>query len=112
MHNVGCVIYTRGDEAGTLEARWCHPYFGQGVLGSGTATGGPAEGYAGHYSIRYLDHKGGEVAVFDLAVRKEGDYYEIDWIINGEILASGVGMETADGLVAGWREVKDRAIES
>ncbi len=111
MVNVGCVLYTRGDEPGTLEASWCHPYFGQGVLGSGTATGGPAEGYVGNYSIRYLDHKGGEVAVFDLEIEKEGDYYEISWIIDGEVLARGVGMETADGLAAGWRELGDRPVE-
>ncbi|MBT7950052.1 MAG: hypothetical protein HN764_00365 [Gammaproteobacteria bacterium] len=108
MVNVGCVLYKKGDASGTLNATWCHPYFGEGVIGTGLATGGPEEGYAGQYEIRYLDHKGVEIAVFDLDIKKVGDYYEILWIINEEVLATGIGLEQTDGLVAGWREVNDR----
>ena len=39
MFNVGCVLVKKGDEPGTLTAKWCHPYFGKSVFGTGKATG-------------------------------------------------------------------------
>ena len=108
MINVGCVLYKKGDEPGTLTAKWCHPYFGKGVFGTGIATGGPEEGYVGRYHIRYFDDKGNEIAGFELDIQKDGDYYEIAWIDNGEILDRGMGMVVAEGLAAGWRRVDDK----
>lgn len=32
MINVGRVLYQRGEEPGSLIAKWYHPYFGEGVL--------------------------------------------------------------------------------
>lgn len=107
MINVGCVLYQRGEDPGSLTAKWCHPYFGEGVFGTGLATGGPAEGYVGRYHIRYFDTDGNEIAGFELDIKKECEYYELEWIDNGEILDRGVGMEVSDGLVAGWRRIDD-----
>jgi hypothetical protein len=46
--NIGFVLYTKGDAPGTLNARWTY----QNVYsGKGLATGGPKEGFAGHYSL-------------------------------------------------------------
>ncbi len=108
MFNVGCVLYKKGDEPGTLNATWCHPYFGKGILGTGKATGGPNEGYVGRYHIRYFDDKGNEIAGFELDIQKNGDYYELAWIDNGEVLDRGIGMEFSEGLVAGWRRIDDK----
>ncbi len=107
MFNIGCVLYTPGDEPGTLNAKWCHPFFGDGVFGTGKASGGPAQGYAGRYNIIYYDAEGNELAGFELDIKKAGDYYELAWIDNGEILDRGIGMEVNDGLAAGWRRVSD-----
>ena len=107
MFNIGCVLYTPGNEPGTLNAKWCHPFFGDGVFGTGKATGGPAQGYAGNYHIRYFDQHAKEVGGFELQIEKVGDYYELAWIDNGEIMDRGVGMEVAEGLAAGWRRVAD-----
>lgn len=107
MINVGCVLYKKGGEPGTLEAKWCHPYFGQGVFGTGKASGGPAEGYEGLYQIQYFDAEGNAIAGFELSIEKEGEYYSLAWIDNGEILDRGIGMEVSDGLVAGWRRISD-----
>ena len=108
MFNVGCVFYKKGDAPGTLDATWCHSYFGKGILGTGHATGGPDEGYAGRYDIRYVDGNGNEFPVLKLDIQKDGDYYEITWIDDGEIAYRGIGMEVAEGLVAGWRGIDDK----
>lgn len=107
MVNVGCVLYVKGEKPGTLDAKWCHPWFGDGVFGSGKATGGPAEGYEGRYQIQYFDANGNAIAGFELDIQKDGDYYQLAWIDNGEILDRGIGMEVSDGLAAGWRRVSD-----
>ena len=107
MINVGCVLYQRGEEPGSLDAKWCHPFYGKGVFGSRKAVGGPAEGYVGRYDIRYFDHEGNDIAGLELHIKKEGEYYELEWIDKGEILDRGIGMEVSDGLVAGWRRIDD-----
>ncbi len=108
MVNVGFVLYRKGKEPGTLDATWCHPYFGDGVFGTGKATGGPAEAFEGRYQIRYFDHNGNELAGFELDIRKHGEYFELAWIDNGEVMDRGIGMEVAEGLAAGWRRVDDK----
>ncbi len=107
MINVGCVLYKQREEPDSLTAKWCHPYFGEGVFGTGLATGGPTEGYVGRYHIRYFDADGNEIAGFELDIKKECEYYELEWFDNGEILDRGIGMEVSDGLVAGWRRIDD-----
>ena len=104
MINIGCVIYKKGDEPGTLKAVYCHSILGNGT---GIATGGPAEGFAGRYQIRYFDENGNETAVRELDIQKKEAYYELDWINNGKITSKGIGMESAEGLVAGWRGVDE-----
>lgn len=104
MTNIGCVLYKKGEESGTLTAQWCHLAAG---TGTGKATGGPAEGFAGRYHIHYFDDKGNEVAIRELEIHKTGDYYELSWIHDGIIRGKGVGIEVADGLVAGWRDIDD-----
>jgi len=61
----------------------------------------------GRYQIRYFDVDGNEIAGFELEVKKEGEYYELEWIDNGEVLDRGIGMEVSEGLVAGWRRIND-----
>jgi hypothetical protein len=99
MVHVGCVLYTKGDQPGSLDARWCEV---PPRIGTGKATGGPAEGYAGHYSITYFDERGREDWVGELVIEDKGDHYQLTWLRNGEVTGSGVGMETAEGLAAGY----------
>jgi len=42
-----------------------------------------------------------------LDIQKDGDYYQLSWSNNGETSGSGVGMETADGLAVGYRDVEE-----
>lgn len=107
MINVGCVIYRPGAEPGTLEAKWCHPLFGDRVLGTGVAIGGPSAGYAGDYEIRYFNAEGIQVGEFKLEVRRAGEYYELAWLDQGVVQDRGIGMEIPEGLIAGWRRISD-----
>lgn len=102
--NIGFVLYTKGDAPGTLNARWryTHAYSGTGV-----ATGGPKEGFAGHYHVRYFDEDGKFSDEYDLVIEKTGDYYNGSWITDGKVSASGVGMAVDNGVAIGWRRVSD-----
>jgi hypothetical protein len=102
--NIGFVLYTKGDAPGTLNARWTY----QNVYsGKGVATGGPKEGYAGHYHVRYFNEDGSFSDEYDLVIEKTGNFYNASWITDGKVSASGVGMEVEHGLAVGWRRVAD-----
>jgi hypothetical protein len=102
--NIGFVLYTKGDAPGTLNARWTY----QNVYsGKGVATGGPKEGYAGHYHIRYFNEDGSFSDEYDLVIEKNGNFYNASWITAGKVSAGGVGMEVEHGLAVGWRRVAD-----
>ena len=100
--NIGFVLYTKSHAPGTLNARWM---FTDKHKGPGIATGGPAEGYAGAYHVRYFYESGEFSDEYDLIIEKSGDVYRVFWLVAGETLAIGVGMEIEDGLAVGWRRV-------
>ena len=102
--NIGFVLYTKGDAPGTLNARWTY----QNVYsGKGVATGGPKEGYTGHYHVRYFNEDGSFSDEYDLVIEKAGNFYNASWITDGKAAAGGVGMEVEHGLAIGWRRVAD-----
>ena len=102
--NIGFVLYTKSYAPGTLYARWI--YAGT-YSGPGIATGGPKEGFAGRYHVRYFYDNGEFSDEYDLIIEKAGDIYSVSWITNGKVLARGVGMEVEKGLAVGWRRVAD-----
>lgn len=104
VSNIGFVIYTKSYAPGTLNARWI--YDGK-YSGPGIATGGPTEGFAGRYHVRYFYDSGEFSDEYDLVVEKTGDIYKVSWIAGGEVAAIGVGMEVENGLAVGWRRVAD-----
>jgi len=102
--NIGFVLYTKGDAHGTLNARWTYQNL---YSGKGLATGGPKEGYAGHYHVRYYDEHGKFSDEYDLVIEKAGAFYNASWITDGKVSAGGVGMEVENGLAIGWRRIAD-----
>src|SRR5690242_18140962 len=102
--NIGFVLYTKSYAPGTLTARWL--YAGT-YSGSGIATGGPREGFAGHYHVRYFYDDGRFSDEYDLVIERTGDVYSASWITGGKVGAIGVGMEVQNGLAVGWRRVTD-----
>ena len=102
--NIGFVLYTKSYAPGTLNARWI--YAGK-YSGPGIATGGPKEGFAGRYHVRYFYDSGEFSDEYDLVIEKTRDMYKVSWITAGKVRAVGVGMEVENGLAVGWRKVDD-----
>ena len=102
--NIGFVLYTKSHAPGTLNARW---NFANRYSGSGLATGGPRDGFAGHYHVRYFLETGKFSDEYDLEIEKTGDFYSVSWLVDGKVSAVGVGMEIEGGLAVGWRRVDD-----
>jgi hypothetical protein len=102
--NIGFVLYTKSYAPGTLNARWIYT---NKYRGPGIATGGPKEGFAGHYHVRYFYDSGEFSDEYDLVIEKIGDVYNVSWITSGKVSAVGVGMEVGNGLAVGWRRVAD-----
>ena len=100
--NIGFVLYTKSPAPGTLNARWM---LTDKYKGPGIATGGPAEGYAGKYHVRYFYDSGEFSDEYDLVIEKSEDVYRAFWLVDGETRAIGVGMEVENGLAVGWRRV-------
>src|SRR6478735_6360921 len=93
--NIGFVLYTKSYAPGTLNARWIYT---DKYRGPGIATGGPKEGFAGHYHVRYFCDSGEFSDEYDLVIEKVGNVYNVSWITNGKVSAVGVGMEVGNGL--------------
>lgn len=104
LTNIGFVLYTKSYAPGTLNARWM---LTDKYKGPGIATGGPAEGYAGTYHVRYFYESGEFSDEYDLVIEKDGDVYKAFWLVDGETRAIGVGMEVDNGLAVGWRRVSE-----
>ena len=102
--NIGFVLYTKSHAPGTLNARWM---FTDKRRGPGIATGGPKEGFAGKYHVRYFYDSGEFSDEYDLIIEKTEDVYVVSWLVDGKVRAIGVGMEVEDGLAVGWRRVAD-----
>ena len=102
--NIGFVLYTKSYAPGTLNARWL---YATKYSGPGIATGGPKEGFAGRYHVRYFLDSGEFSDEYDLIIEKTGAAYKVSWISRGKVSAVGVGMEVEDGLAVGWRRVAD-----
>jgi hypothetical protein len=102
--NIGVAVYARGKTPGTLEARWSYE---SAWGGSGQATGGPEQGFAGRYHIRYYLENGEFSDEYDLTIERSGDLYDVRWLVDGEINAVGVGIEVGDRLAVGWHRVAE-----
>jgi len=102
--DIGFVLYTKSHSPGTLNARWM---FTEKYRGPGIATGGPVDGYAGKYHVRYFYDSGEFSDEYDLIIEKNDDAYKVLWLVDGKVSAIGVGMEVENGLAVGWRRVTD-----
>ena len=102
--NIGFVLYTKSYAPGTLNARWM---YGGTYSGPGIATGGPGEGFAGQYHVRYFLDSGEFSDEYELVIEKIKGSYKASWITKGKVAAIGIGMEVENGLAIGWRKTAD-----
>lgn len=102
--NVGFVIYTLGDQPGTLDAVWGHQINGGGT---GKAVGGEGPGYSGTYHITYYNWEGRKLVENTLEITSAAEVYDLTWYKDGAIVTRGIGRETPAGLIAGIRFLPD-----
>ncbi|MFC1925745.1 hypothetical protein ACFLW2_03495 [Chloroflexota bacterium] len=74
--------------------------------GTGIARGDTSKGFPGEYKVTYTNHDGTVAGPFDLKLVRNDDVYELYWTLEGQLLWIGTGMETPEGLYAGWREAQ------
>ncbi len=85
--NIGFVIYTKSLAPGTLNARWMYT---TKYKGPGIATGGPRNGFAGRYHVRYFLESGDFSDEYDLLIEKIDDIYKVSWIVKGKLIGGGL----------------------
>ncbi|MTI86924.1 MAG: hypothetical protein FH748_03030 [Balneolaceae bacterium] len=102
---IGVVYYRIKPNTDELEATWYASHLQQKKTGSGIAKGDTSNGYPGAYTVTYFSPDGNKPVIFVLNIKKSGSIYELSWSKEEHVLFVGVGIETSDGLVAGWRPV-------
>ena len=102
--NIGYGIYSKGATPGTLNAIW---NYANVWSGKGKATGISKNGFAGNYHIKYYYENGEFSDEYDLVIEKVGKFYNLSWLVDGKVIARGVGTVVDNRLMAGWRRVAD-----
>ena len=105
MLDIGVVYYRIRPEGDIIDAIWHSTRQPEKLTGTGIAHGDTSNGFPGDYSITYFDPNRSETAKFHLKIVQDGPTYKLSYIQNGEVLLMGVGIETADGLAAGYRKL-------
>jgi len=57
--------------------------------------------------VRYFYDSGEFSDEYDLVIERIAEFYKVSWIVDGNVLALGIGMEVEEGLAVGWRRVAD-----
>ena len=106
MIDIG-VVYSRIKSTGNaIDATWYTSRLDKNETGSGIAKGDTSNGFPGNYIVTYIYPCGREAGTFDLEIKKKGPIYDLTYSKNGELLFVGVGIETPDGLAAGFRKTE------
>ena len=106
MIDIGVVYYRINSTRNEIDAIWYSSRLNNKGIGKGVAKGDTSNGFPGNYDVIYFNPDGSESGTFDLKIEKTGPIYDLTWSKEGELLFIGVGIETSDGLAAGWRKSK------
>ena len=106
MIDIGVVYYRIKSTGKGIDAIWYSSRLDKKEIGRGIAKGDTSNGFPGNYVITYFNPDGNESGIFDLKIVKTGPIYDLSWSKDGELLFIGVGIETSDGMAAGWRKFK------
>lgn len=104
MKDIGVVYYQINLSENRIDAIWYTSRLDAKAIGTGIALGDISNGFPGDYTITYFDPDGSITGPFKMKIVKKKDIYELSWFINNELLFYGVGIETPNGLAAGWRK--------
>ena len=106
MLDIGIVTYKIRPEGNIIDAVWYSTRYDSGKAGTGIATGDTSNGFPGEYAITYYEPDGSVSGTFNLKIEANGDAFNLSYILNGEVLLRGIGLETSNGLAAGYRKVE------
>jgi len=104
MIDIGVVYYRITPTGKTIDATWYTSRLDKKETGRGIAKGDTSNGFPGDYMITYFYPDGSEAGTFDLKIEKTGPIYDLSYSKDGELLFIGVGIETSDGMAAGFRK--------
>ena len=105
MLDIGIVTYQIRPAGNIIDARWYSTRAPTAEVGTGIAIGDTSNGFVGDFTITYYFPDGSEVGTFDLKIERLGETYALSYSQNGRVLLTGVGLETSDGLAAGYRKM-------
>lgn len=103
MIDIGVVYYRINHTGNQIDATWYTSRLERKETGKGIARGDISNGFSGDYVVTYFLPDGNEAGTFDLKIERTGNVYDLSYSRNGELLFVGVGIETSDGLAAGYR---------
>ncbi len=106
MMHIGVVHYRIRSTGDAFDAVWYTTSQSIKETGTGIVKGDLSNGFPGEHIITYFRADGSEVGNFDLTIEKTGSIYDLSWNRDGEQLFVGVGIDTSDGMVAGFRKVE------
>ena len=106
MIDIGVVYYRIRPTGNIIDATWYTSRLDTKETGRGVAKGDTSNGFPGNYVVTYFYPDGSEAGTFDLKIEKRGPIYDLSYSKNAELLFVGVGIETSDGLAAGYRKVE------
>ncbi len=103
----GVCIYRKNDD-GSLDATWHASELPRDVLSNGQAVRKDVDTgneFSGNYVVTYRDPGGAVEGVRDLKIRQENEIYQLEWLLDGEIVCKGVGFENDEALVVSYVDV-------
>jgi len=106
MIDIGVVYYRIKSSGNTIDATWYTSRLDKKETGKGIAGGDTLNGFPGDYIVTYFYPDGSEAGTFDLKIEKNGPIYDLSYSKSGELLFVGVGIDTSDGMAAGYRKVE------
>ena len=106
MADIGIVHYRIRPSGNAIDATWYTSRWTEKEIGTGLAVGDASGGFPGEYVVTYYYPDGRELGMFDLKIVKTGPVYDLSWSKNGKLLFLGVGIDTSDGMAAGFRKVE------
>ena len=106
--NIGCVVYKKNFEDGSLDADWRFESQNETNFGTGKAMGNPGNNYAGKYKITYFNSHGVATGVYNLIITEEKETYKLQWFNEDRLKYSGIGMRNGEYLIASWKKITEK----
>ena len=103
MNDIGIVEYTKDLDQKCIHAYWFYQKDGRTSTGTGKTVGELGDTYEGDYIVTYYNQNGIELTSYNLKIIKNQEFYELQWLDNGDIKFTGIGMEKNNKLYAGWK---------